>query len=224
MTLMVKLSRPTTARGQDVIAAALMARPALAGFLIKSALMPYIGLTGLSKLSSRGEEKLLIADLRLEDTPGDLGGLQSLSGLVSGVTVSIRLAVSRDWPFVAEALRAARIAPVLSFTWYELEQEGLTADRVASVARSSGINYVMLVRPEPSLVKDLLAMAPQLSVILDGIELGSGICIGASYEVIGQEVLDAEDPLRSVRVTIYGQKRSAEDCEAGRQPLRAFQT
>ena len=224
MTLIVKLSRPTTARGQDVISAALASRPAVAGFLIKEAIVPLIGLEGISKLYGHGEEKLLILDLRIEDTPDDLAGLRSLSGLVTGVTVSYRLATSRDWPAVANILSGARLVPVLAITRYDLEQAQLTPEKVAEALRSSGIHEVLLLTPDTNLVTYVTAMNPNARVIVEGVELGSGICAGASYEVIGQEVLDAEDPLRSVRLAIYRQRRGAEDCRAGPQPARAFQT
>ena len=224
MTLIVKLSRPTTARGQDVISAALASRPAVAGFLVKETIIPQIGLEGISKLSGHGEERLLTLDLKIEDAPDDLAGLQSLSGLVTGVTVSYRLAASRDWPAVANVLSGARLTPVLALTRYELEQGQLSAEGIAEVLRSSGIHEVLLATSDVNLIKYLTALNPGVRIIVEGVELGLGICAGASYEVIGQEVLDAEDPLRAVRLAIYRQRRGAEDCRAGPQPARAFQT
>ena len=223
MTLIVKLSRPATARGQDVISAALASRPAVAGFLVKETIVPLLGLEGISKLSGHGEERLLILDLKVEDAPDDLAGLQSLSGLVTGITVSYRLATSRDWPAVANTFSGARLIPVLALTRYELEQGHLTAEGIAEVLRSSGIREVLLATPDVNLVRHLTALNPGVRVFVEGVELGSGICAGASYEVIGQEVLDAEDPIRSVRLAIYNQRRGAEDCRAGPQPVRAFQ-
>ena len=224
MTLIVKLSRPTTARGHDIISAALVSRPAVAGFLIKETIVPMIGLEGISKLSGHGEERLLILDLKIEDAPDDLTGLQSLSGVVTEVTASFRLATSRDWPAVANTLSRARLTPVLALTRYELEQGQLTAEGIAEVLRSSGIQEVLLATSDVNLIRYLTALNPGVRVFVEGVELGSGICAGASYEVIGQEVLDAEDPLRSVRLAIYRQRRGAEDCRAGPQLARAFQT
>jgi len=49
-------------------------------------------------------------------------------------------------------------------------------------------------------------------VLIDGVRPGEGLCVGAKYEVIGQNVLDAQDPVGLIRMTIYAQKRAAEEC------------
>ncbi|MGC9071335.1 MAG: hypothetical protein ACP5HK_01360 [Acidilobus sp.] len=216
MTLLIRLSRRMTARGLDVESVAAGLKSLVAGFIVKPALLARLGEQGLLPLRSEGTDKMLIADLRLEDSVSEVSEVASLSPFVNLVTVTWRLAVSEDWPAVGKLLSSSGLRPVLAITKYDLGSLGKGAASVVEKAiKSSGITYVLLPSEGREVMGLLLKAILPAQFIIEDLDLGRGLCLGAKYEVIGQEVLDAEDPVGSVRMAIYRQRRTAEECLGG---------
>jgi len=91
---------------------------------------------------------------------------------------------------------------------------GLDELRTTLVSAVRGLTSPMILLPGSAegVVKDLVSFIPGALVLIDGVRPGEGLCVGAKYEVIGQNVLDAQDPVGLIRMTIYAQKRAAEEC------------
>ncbi|MGC9210421.1 MAG: hypothetical protein ACP5FT_04070 [Acidilobus sp.] len=219
LTLIIKLSRRTTSRGQDVGVVAASLKGLVAGFIVKEALLAEIGARELTALRPEAPDRFLIADLRLEDAPDDLVEINGLAGIINGVTVTWRLATSEEWRQLEGFLRSAGIRPVLSLTKYELRSLGGSAvDILEKAIKSSGVNYVYLPEEAIDVLGRLVALAPGVNIMIEGVELGRGLCRGAKYEVIDQGILGVEDPIGSVKMTIYRQKRASEECAGVSSP------
>ena len=214
MTLVMKLTRRRTARGRDVESEVLGVRQLLAGFIVKPPLIPLLGTHGLSMLRETLQDKLVVLDLKVDDDPEDLEGLADLAGYANAVTISWRAIASPRRDQLVKVFERSGVRPVIAVTNSDVTLMGLDELRGTLVSAVKGLTSPMILLPGSAegVVKDLVSFIPGALVLIDGVRPGEGLCVGARYEVIGQNVLDAQDPVGLIRMTIYAQKRAAEEC------------